>query len=458
MLDIDVNDSYVIIEDTVFKNGRFGALKIVANAIEIQSCIFINNTIIKNFNLNPSKASTLTLKSKSNYIKNSQFINNTAYLYQILINVIGSNSNKGALISNTTIESGNYENTTINIPIFIEANDEWAEFERSVFLDTNTTIQCKSGQTIEYDYSQTSTYLSVRCKQCDISTYNVKDLANFRVENVEYQIIATSNVTCHKCPYQATCVDGIKSKGNYWGFIDPSGEVIFVLCPPSYCCFSSRTCTSYDTCYENRSGRLCSKCLAEHVLSLFSHNVCVSHLECQKSFILWLVYIIIIILVCLFLLYSKTVWNLLKSRIGKGERNRRRSAESLTSPLLDQTEVNEPSSCKAEFNFSGIAKTAFFFYQTASIIRIKASAKNEYTTTKVIGYLTSVFNIRIDVTKGILTFCPLDTANVVVMEFFRSSIPFACLILISFLMLLTKIKSMIRKHQTTDAFHRGYGM
>ena len=469
----DEDDSIIIIEKTIFKNGLRGALSIHSQGtIEIKSCFFINNTIsedLKNMLL-VKEAAALTVRSTSIHpcinILDCQFINNSAPMNwenSLLITTTCPQNklcNGTYIISNTIIKSGNYHKSKYDTPVFITTGFGSLN---NMFIN-NTSIQCKSGQTLSFVQNSILPYLLINCKTCDILTYNTKDIAEFKVADVQKQIYTASNLTCHKCPYQASCNDGIKSKGNYWGSLDPdSGIIDFILCPSSYCCRSIRTCASYNTCHQKRAGRLCGNCLKGHSLSLFSQNQCVPTNECENSWMSWPSYILGVFTVCFFLLYIKSIWNFLKSistKIGN-QKNKESDRESFTdqnesmySPLLDseekiQIEVRQ-SHQAASSKFSGIIKTAFFFYQTASISRIEASAKNEYTAMpNLVGFLTSFFNIRIDVTKSVMTLCPFKTSNVVVMEAFKSSVPFVCLMLIALLMQITKAAMMFNQYQTS---------
>ena len=338
------------------------------------------------------------------------------------------------------------------------------------------------------------------CKQCDSTSYNVNH-AGFK-NNHPY------NVTCHKCPYQASCVNGIKSRGNYWATTSKysHGKVTFTLCPSSYCCVSLEKCISYNTCNENREGRLCGDCQKDYVISVFTRNECVSKGECEKMVVLWALYLIGVVASCLFVLYSADAWKAVvnaslmvtrqKQKLftasGKRELNHKENdsdyddihqstIHDLREPLIhgnetqlacnsDQEQNQEdgdndfnihhsttcnqvnalirennetrPSSSKQDnirpdsaqnttttttnMKFVGLVKTAFFFYQTASIIRVPASAKTAYTTSGLTGLVTSFFNIKIDVTatgSTTMTFCLFDTSNVVGVEAFRSSVP-----------------------------------
>ena len=96
--------------------------------------------------------------------------------------------------------------------------------------------------------------------------------------------------------------------------------------------------------------------------------------------------------------------------------------------------------------FSGIMKITFFFYQTASIIRIVATAKDSYHLPHIVGIILSLFNIRIDIVSGTdaTNICPLNTSNPIKIELLRSSLPLISLAVLFFLMLLSLMVRAIR--------------
>ncbi len=88
--------------------------------------------------------------------------------------------------------------------------------------------------------------------------------------------------TCTECPYGGDCTGiGLKSKPNFWGFIQ-SGKITFLQCPLSYCCGGSRVspCFNYNSCSGNRYDILCGRCLPGHSLSMLSEN-CMLNSKCS---------------------------------------------------------------------------------------------------------------------------------------------------------------------------------
>ena len=290
------------IENCTFEKAIYGAVNIQNSFTTIQNTNFIENTILKETMLT-DRAGALTTISGTLNILDCQFINNSAPPSQT-----GSIYSKNDEydppritfnIDNTAIVSGNYqgfsEGTVIVADaIFGKINATWSH------VGKGTLIQCKTNEFLS-KHAAPGHYFQFRCTKCDGTTYNTK-YAWFK--NHQFH-----NVTCYKCPHQASCVNGIKSKGNYWGSSDPkSGQVSFTLCPVSYCCSSLKKCFSYDTCSENREGPLCGDCKKNYSISLLSHNECVPRTECQTPVALWTMYIACAITACLFVLYAADAW------------------------------------------------------------------------------------------------------------------------------------------------------
>ena len=119
--------------------------------------------------------------------------------------------------------------------------------------------------------------------KCNTLFYNVVQTPAFAWKKSS-ELVEVNN-TCHDhCPYQASRIDWLKSRGNYWGIVNnQSGIVEFYQCPPSYCCSSQRDCVSYNTCTNNRRGRLCGNCKADHSIALFGPNRCVPNDNCKHD-------------------------------------------------------------------------------------------------------------------------------------------------------------------------------
>ena len=105
------------------------------------------------------------------------------------------------------------------------------------------------------------------------------------------------------------CTNGLRSRGNYWGVVTNRSRIVeFFQCPPSYCCPSQRDRVSYNTCTNNRRGRLCGDCKADHSIALFGPNRCVPNDNCKHD-LLWIPYVFAVLFVLITILYLKDIFS-----------------------------------------------------------------------------------------------------------------------------------------------------
>ncbi len=129
---------------------------------------------------------------------------------------------------------------------------------------------------------------------------NTKDpVTGFASEQFELH-----DITCLNCPYGATCEDAIRSLPNFWGY-RVEKNLTFQHCPKGYCCSRPQECVNYNTCADQREGRLCSRCSAGYSEALFSPK-CVPNQSCGPLW-LWPFSCSTGLLYVLILLYQKDI-------------------------------------------------------------------------------------------------------------------------------------------------------
>ena len=469
-------DSRVQINSTTtIYNCRFikatqGALKVDGTQLIVNKTLFIDNHLADNRILFLSTASALTATTYYILITDCRFYGNTAVMNQAQAMYILEDTTidlKNALVKivNTKVRSIHNINQTLNrdgTVVFIKTlPDRQGSYEIQHF-----TVECQNNEYIVYQKHSYNYYVIVNCHQCDGTKYNTGSAMMKWIPRVSPPKIW--NIHCHNCPYQASCAGGVRSKGKYWGISNSKGEVSFTLCPAFYCCSSLDKCTSYNTCINNRLGRLCGSCAEGHLLSLFSQNRCVPADKCSEVPV-WPLYTVTVIVVCSIALFYKTLLGKVKLL---GSKLQRRIAGPSSSAFLavrtdspyhlfeeeetalTSTTDNEPTAFSVKT--AGIIKITFFFYQVASIIRVDASAKSAYQMPYGIDFLTSFFNIRIDVSSAVTTgvkidVCPFGTSSVVLIEAFRISIAPSCLLVLVTVMVACRILSRYTKYKT-DGF------
>uniref|UniRef100_A0A7M6DPS3 Uncharacterized protein n=1 Tax=Clytia hemisphaerica TaxID=252671 RepID=A0A7M6DPS3_9CNID len=439
------------IRDCTFKRASYGAVKLERGSVELINLTFADNYISDQPMIPTDRAAALTTRSTDMDLVNCTFNNNSARSNQAgsIFTKLGTGERPYTSVSivNTVVNS-------IRSPLFNDIRSIW--IEPSIYsyptgwleITKTSKLNCFEGSYI-YEEFESYQYLRLHCITCNSSSYNANGHA-FITGNERADNITVHNINCHLCPYQASCKDGIiRSKGNFWGLADSSGKVTFYSCPPLYCCSSFETCKSYNTCARNREGRLCGDCQKGHVLSLFSHNECMDKSCCEYSWTVWLGYILMAALICLFFLFNKDVWNYI--------RNKNKNVETEES-LLDNDDNNKllitsspfRKNLSPSYQLPGIIKITFFFYQTASIIRVVASAKTYYHMPNFVSFLFTFFNIKLDFTSSFIKICPLCTNSMVVMDALKSSLSLACLAILLLAMIICVALNFIIKKRLKD--------
>jgi len=452
----------VYICDSIFQNSFKGALNLYSNKVIIKNTAFFYNTIINDVRFKlAGRAGALGATLCILEVNNCTFMGNTApsnFAGSLRLSKMAKPLKRCQVtLENTKLVSGNY-------PL---SSHDTVVISFSEFFNRNTKMECL--QNNKLDYYRGSDFL-MNCFKCDGTSYNVGHAAYIDWDENYNQ--HAHNIKCYACPSQASCVDGIRSKGNYWGYANSTGSVKFKHCPSFYCCTSLVTCTSFNTCINNRTGRLCGDCKPGHSISLFGPNKCIETKRCENSFF-WEGYVFSIITAFVLLMYNKDMLMYIKNLFKRltnytrlPEVNEDQLIPSGTGRYTPYLLLNYENSGNYDGEYaiqelqtsqntiSGILKIAFFFYQTASIIRINAPAKAIYDMSYITDILSSFFNVKIDVAStGVMEVCPILTNNVVIVELFRTSIVLVCLVLFFCAIILsTAITFYYKTKQKRDQF------
>ena len=472
-LNIDM-DKVVVGSSVSLHNCTFSDLSNISAVTIIKiSEVSISHTIFRNINvtdisqLSTSSAAGLTLLSSRVVLMNCSFVGVSTlqnFPSSLYVQILQDNHQMPLLnMTNLLFETSTFQNWDDDLVWYLKV-------ESAFLVRQNVTIRCLKGDQ-QFKITESENAKIFYCTRCNTSSYNILPPTMKWEEN---STSVESNNECHQpCPYQASCGNGLKSRGNYWGLIKEGkslGTVSFFLCPTFYCCSSKRDCLSYDTCANNRRGRLCGDCNDNHSIALFGPNQCVLTEDCEPN-VFWAGYVLMILVVFVLVLYYKDIFLYIGKLISKiKNRWRKRSLErqfknrnrsSVLEPFLkNENEAASEENKKNSYNksasvsqqISGLIKLAFFFYQVAAIIRIEASAKMNFQTPVLIEILTSFFNIKMSSSKTlspnhVINVCPLATSNVFLIELFRVSIILWCLLFLllstSFLLLLDMISKIM---------------
>ena len=451
------NASKVVMDYCLFQKSNEKAVTILnAPNVHISNTQFRGIKVTDLTKVSLDFAAGLTLKNLScAYLENVTF--HDIFTLQNIPSSMYITANESLVMKNVLIETSTLQDS--------ENYLVWGLRSRRV-RRFNTTVKCLYGnQKIEKTERMGNEFLS--CTRCDTTSYNVQTPTI--TWGLPKKVNELNSKCLRPCPYQASCIDKLKSRGYYWGLLNKqSGSVDFYQCPPSYCCSSQQDCLSYDTCINNRSGRLCGDCKANHSIALLGPNRCVLNEDC-KSDVFWVVYWTMVLLALIFVLYLKDILSfigkLVSSIIKKKEETQ--NQPSFFEPLIrnkddqEQEERKKPNkSSTMSQQVSGLIKTAFFFYQVADIIRVGASAKTNYKTPIIMEFLTSLFNIRMSssvashssVDYAIALWCPFQTTNVFLMEFLRVSIILWCPLIMLFYLFVKMLFQFIAAKVSPTCF------
>ena len=457
---VDIKDCDVTIENCNFEHSSTGVLKVYHSKIDIKNSRFSNN-----YHSDLSKQTGL-LQFYGSYtgISHCQFQNNSVptsqgglLKFERILESIPYLS-----IRDTTIKSGIHSHSFENSLLSIQA-------ENKPFI-ANVNLSCPVNNNLLHTYRTTFEYnsFSALCRSCGSNNYSI--VSPSISWNLSKRAFNDPTVTCAPCPFGATCEQGIKSKGNYWGYKTKNNYVKFLYCPTLYCCTSLSSCLSYNTCHQNRHNRLCGECIEGYSTGLFGQSQCIENSSCNNHYF-WIFYILLIGFYILFFMYLQEIivfikgiiqkiicyHKILSNDITECEENFERDElvfdddSNVPFQLITTDSANSMEHPEKSVKISGFIKIIFFFYQTASIIRINSSTKAQYHFPKIADILLSFLNIRIDISSNHFKVCPIKNNDTISVEIVRSGIVILCTLILLFKILLypicTNVVSRIRCSQ-----------
>ena len=457
----------VMIKDCHFENSSNGVFFIQNSRVNITKSKFINNQQSDRL----IQTGVVHFWNSSAFISGCIFDNNIASLMPggtIRFDEVDSiyKNDRYIVIHDTIIKGGILSDSEIFEDSIISIQSINLTFQG--FVHISCPANYRLIHTLPKNHGQTN--FQVFCKKCDRTTYSL-DLGHI-TWNKTKKSFDHQNITCTPCPFGGVCQERIKSKGNYWGY-KTENIIKFVYCPSSYCCSSPLNCSSFDTCYHNRHKTLCSECLQNYSVELLGQNRCIESVSCSK-FYFWIIYIFLIVFYTLFFMYMQEVFLSIKRKLQKLARycqvvesdvnlnqqdegiyfvsadpdmnvnengnvndvNENQQDEGINSVSVDLDELSfqmVPNHSEGTmeypeetYQFSGIIKTLFFFYQTASIIRVNSPTKGQYPFPKFVDIILSFFNVKIDIDSTYNEICPFKNSDVIHVDIIRSGILIVC--------------------------------
>ena len=259
---------------------------------------------------------------------------------------------------------------------------------------------------------------------------------------------------CHACPAGGICESTIRSRGNFYGYVNNNGMLQFIPCPEHYCCSKEGAeCTSYNTCNSYRTGILCGACTEGHFISYFS-NKCIPISKCTGATrsIFWVSYIIVSVIFTIVLCFAKDLLVLCKKGLLFLKKKMRRQKDDAKNSLfeLDHNScVLEPNSKQTQTNFpKEISYGAIFnvlvsFYQLKSLLQIPIDNKDNAF---YISGVSDFFNLNI-MLQTTDKYCPTRDTDAAYRDFLKNFFFPVCMILTILVALNIKnIYRFLREH------------
>ena len=220
----------------------------------------------------------------------------------------------------------------------------------------------------------------------------------------------------HYMSSRCSCLYKLKSRGNFYGFLNVSNLVESIPCPEKYCCCTEEApCTSYNTCNSNRVGTLYGGCAEGFYLSYFS-NKCIPLTKCTgyTRSLFWILYFASAVTLTLILCFIEDVYNLLrmtfslvKKKIIRYHYRNENECENENWRLL-QTDKTAPQSYdvmprndkQTEINFS--CEISFTY-------KFLSMAKSQWS---LISFISDFFNFNVMIER-FDKYCPLKEKDAV---------------------------------------------
>lgn len=399
----------IVIENTSFVNniGRVSGAVYLANGnVTIRNCTFENN-----FAINSGGHVHIADGSGSVRIENSFFKQKSQEMVFTGETFIHDTSiyseSTGQLLLQETRVTTNMEKDSYRLFSVSKAG--------VVKFDNSTKLQCAVGSSLRFDnFSHfilwpskppcklKVTVITLSCHQCFPGLYSLE--RGEVTAPLQKREDSFFNPFCLACPDGANCSRNIEAKPNFWGYPESNDppSVKFVHCPPHYCKPADRRDSNlsiYNSCYGNRYGVMCGKCMAGYTETMFSKK-CKPNEKCKDPWI-WFLMIIYTVAMALFFIHNPPIIQFLVENTlwcKKTSRNRTEYQE-----IDQQNQYNK-----------GYTKITFYFYQIASYLTLEPFtevAKQAH----FVSFFTGLFNFQTRISRGHFG-CPFPGLTVVTKE------------------------------------------
>ncbi|CAH3162146.1 unnamed protein product, partial [Porites lobata] len=282
---------------------------------------------------------------------------------------------------------------------------QWIEIgERDLFeclLLLSGSMNSMEGKTVRI--ASFINYVKLFCKECSSGSYSLQRRFISGLNN-------TKENKCLKCPYGASCKNGIiKAEENFWGLENNSSSppsLKFFHCPSEYCGRSSHSThsdnNSYNSCHGRRDGVLCGKCTDGYSEALYS-TLCRKNEKCNNNWF-WLATGIYVVVFAVYIVFKPPIFSKLLKH----------SLWFMNKPFRS----DQQRTCEEDKEHdSGYLKIIFYFHQVVELVMIKSPEKT-FHLVPIIPPIIAIFNFQVKSLDGSIG-CPFPGLTVVTKELFK---------------------------------------
>ena len=288
-----------------------------------------------------------------------------------------------------------------------------------IHVDATSLIKCPSGKWLKMDINKNTevfkftkvsekcsmkvNYVKLFCEECFSGSYSLQRGFISGLNN-------TNENKCLKCPYGASCKNGIiKAEENFWGLENNSSSppsLKFFHCPSEYCGRSSHSThsdnNSYNSCHGRRDGVLCGKCSDGYSEALYS-TLCRKNEKCNNNWF-WLATGIYVVVFAVYIVFKPPIFSKLLKH----------SLWFMNKPFRS----DQQRTCEEDKEHdSGYLKIIFYFHQVVELVMIKSPEKT-FHLVPIIPPIIAIFNFQVKSLDGSIG-CPFPGLTVVTKELFK---------------------------------------
>ena len=250
---------------------------------------------------------------------------------------------------------------------------------------------------------------------------------------------STYRVNCKPCPPGGECETRVRSRKNFYGYNASRKELEFIPCPSGYCCSNEKECYTIRSCRQNRTGRLCGKCIPGHQVS-YATNDCFDSATCDsdRRIVFWITYVLTAVILASILSFArilkamlKNMFVSLKEHFSKKRKASQHSAvelKSIENTLETVTSINndaivveaplkssEPPEPLKTYSISAIFNILVSFYQIKSLVEVERDSSSP----SKLSFIDDIMNLRFQMNQDLNRFCPFIDLDTITKEAIR---------------------------------------